>query len=97
MRTGRPALSDHAKRRRGTLDARWSESLSARIEFNAKSTSGNRRFRIHSDYSRNDGFDVGAVVNGSWPFSTAITGVRLFSGSPQFKGQGNVKLLGLRA
>jgi hypothetical protein len=73
------------------------KSLSARIEFNAKSTSGNRRFRIHSDYSRNDGFDVGAVVNGSWPFTTAITGVRLFSGSPQFKGQGNVKLLGLRA
>ena len=73
------------------------ESLSSSVEFNAKSTTDRRRFRISSDWSRPDGAELGATMIGTYGSNAAITGVRLQVGSSTFKAQGNVKLFGIRS
>lgn len=71
-------------------------SLSATVKFNAKATPRYRAVRFESQYLRNDGVSVGAVGQGQWSSDGPIDGIRIYSGSPQFKAQGTVKLFGLR-
>lgn len=73
------------------------KGLSSKVSFNPKDTNSSRKFRIESDWTRSDGLHIGAWIMGVYGSNTAITGVRIMPGTGGLKGQGNVKLLGLRA
>lgn len=72
-------------------------TINAKISFNAKDANARRRFFITMDWLAPGSLELGGWMWGVYGSPAAITGVRLLSGSPQFKGQGNVKLMGLRA